>query len=230
MKRIVLATVALAFIASSAVAGPLVAPHWTWTPVKFRTHLAAVDATVGLNSGVDNLGGYYDSLSVSKGAASALDTTIAFATAGWNAPVGAAPDTSISVSLNIFDAGNTASGSGTDSLYVYPQGSFDGKKWFSLAVVPSVAPIAAVPGAIAGAASPNGVGLITQEGSAASTKAWTLRFPSVNVGTTRSLQSVYDLTRIPLIRFIIQQDASAVAVYNLKATLGHWSSDEDLNR
>lgn len=209
----------------------MVASHWVTEPLKFRSHAAAIGMFTYPNSGIDNLGGFVDSLTIMNNGASALDTTTAISTVGWAPPAGGfAADTVIVAQLAIQDAGSTTATSATDSIYVYPQGSFDGKTWFCLAVVPSVLPNTAVPGAIAGAAAPNGFGVLTQSASTAVGKGWALKFVGQSVGGTRVLLSIFDLARVPLVRFIVQTDASGAATYNLKGVISHWSSQSSLNR
>ena len=232
----------VALTAVSATAGPMVSQHWVTEPLKFRTHTTTATATTPgafkdeFYVSTNDAPYAVDSSVATNSAAKSIDTTTAMSTVGWAPVIGAGmvADSTYSCTLNIYDGGITTDGSGTDSLYVFPQASFDGKNWFSLGI-PGVAAARITSTnrglntiAVVGQANVNGFGIIKTEGSAGSL-AWQLKFPNNALAEVRAIPSIHGLWRYPLIRFLIMTDVSAAATYQLKASVSHWSASEDLN-
>lgn len=228
MKRIFLVAAALVLFASSAIAGPLVAPHKVSKSVWFRTHIAApTDAQKVLpNSGYDAMGFYVDSLSATKAAAATFDTTAGISTDGWWVPpsTGLADSAYNAVTLLVYDLGG--SGATADSMWIDAQVSADGKSW---------QPVAACLGApthnafLANTTVNGTVRLyLPIGGTASSSNAWMSNYKRSTQFVAGANPTVFNFTDWPLIRFILK--GTDTIKTNIGAKVIYYSSDEDLNR
>lgn len=231
MKKILLALAGLCF-ASTALAGPMVAPHSVFVQAKWRTHKAALVGTE-LNAGVDNLGGYVDSLTIQRAGALQADTTAAFSTVGSTTkPTSAVTgDSLMSFVFSVYDAGNTTLSASTDSIYVQAQGSDDGKNWTTLSLTPVTGTGPAANLALPGAALPTTIPMISASGSNKNPRSWKLKFVENSaVAGQRNMSDIYSMRSWNNIRFIVYQAQATTVQYNLAAKLHYWSADEDLNK
>lgn len=223
MKKILLALVGLCF-ASSALAGPLVAPHRVDKLIPFRTHKSTIVGNETGGFGVDNLGGYVDSVYITN--AAKFDTTVGFITAGLTTrPSATSADSVTAMVVNFFDAGSSSTSS--DSLYIQAQGSVDGKSWTDLVAVPGQA-AAAKAYVISSTVNGSVFAQIPLGGTGAAGKIWRARYVCTATSSLKSANDVYSLLEWPQVRWIVKTQASTTV--NIGCKVSAWSAEEDLNR
>lgn len=222
-KFLVLAALVLGVfgLATQAGAAPAVAIHTAETPLVFRKHLVQAGDR-------DCYGGYIDSV-VASGIAK-FDTTLGVSTAGWTkAPSGGAlNDSTEHLAINIYESqmyatvtlGKTSATA--ESIYIKVQVSPDMCSWADLPVLDSHAPVL---NAWTAQTTVNAavVTFVKSTNTGISNKYWRLTFGS-------GLYCNADAILLsPYVRFIISGTRTDTN-HSLKASISHWSANEELQR
>lgn len=222
---------ALALFAGLASAAQYMAVHADNTDLRFRTHAAATVGNEYANYGVDFLGGFADSGSVSRvGAQSAvLCTTLAVPTKGWlSVQNQAISDTSGAYCVVAFyDAGGTGCESGADSLYIAAQGSYDGRTWVSLATFKTGASASITSRLSQANVDGNFYGALTLNGAARANGApvWNVLYKQRAVSALDGIDIGGSIQRFPLLRWIVgMPDAKG---YKIAGKVQYFTAEEN---
>lgn len=177
------------------------AAHNTMVPLQWRSHRTGAALLVG--GGLDPVE-YVDSLTFSRGAAgnvvAGFDTTVGINIVDALSHGALGGLDTLTCRIILEDAG--ASGS-LDSLYALFQVGTPGGKWVDAGgTIVALLPLTGGANALLGV-------------SAAAVKAYTWRLPLQSTSTAQA-PGLLNLAKWPLIRMIVGNDVSAVAVTNLK--------------
>ena len=232
--RITLALVALVVCSASTSSGDqAVWVHKVVDNLKFRTHAAAIVGNEGGGVyGVDELGGYVDSLAASGIAK--LDTTTALSTAGWTAytPGGAVADSALVCKLLIYDSGLSTVTLGktsatAESIYVKTQVSANKVDWHDCALIPGHSPVI---GALTAQTTVNAqvITFTSSTNTGISGKMWTLRY-NAGIGAAGGKvgpPDIYHIIEYPWVRWVIY-GTRATTNHSYKADVVRWSAGNE---